>query len=96
MTLEFHILNGISHPQPSFISASKFPNMRSISKTLASMAHFKYDSAADALYITIRGTDITCTKQLTNDVILDHDKHGKVVGIEILNVRGNLRKAIKG
>ena len=70
--------------------------MRRISKTLTSRAHFKYDSAADVLYITIRGTDITCTKQLTNDVILDHDKHREVVGLEILDVRGNLHNAIEG
>jgi uncharacterized protein YuzE len=43
-----------------------------------------HDKNADALYITFRKGVITHTSKLRNHVIVDTDKNGNIIGIEIL------------
>jgi uncharacterized protein YuzE len=44
-----------------------------------------YSPEADALYIRLKETDIADTNELTYDIILDYDKDGNIIGIEILS-----------
>lgn len=45
--------------------------------------HYSHD--ADALYIRLKETDIKNTDGITEDIIMDYDKNGNVVGIEVLS-----------
>lgn len=44
-----------------------------------------YSHEADALYIRLKETDIANTDEITEDIIMDYDKDGNAVGIEILS-----------
>ena len=44
----------------------------------------EYSKDADALYITLNDNDIVESDEVTEDIIMDYDKGGNVVGIEIL------------
>ena len=48
------------------------------------------DKAADALYIRLQESAIVESEEVSPGVILDFDGDGRVVGIEILNVRQRL------
>ena len=48
------------------------------------------DEAADALYIRLEESAIVESEEVSPGVILDFDGDGRVVGIEILNVRQRL------
>ena len=48
------------------------------------------DAAADALYIRLEESAIVESEEVSPGVILDFDDGGRVVGIEILNVRQRL------
>jgi len=48
-----------------------------------------YDSLANALYIQIRDDFVSNTEQISDNTILDYDKDGNIVGIEILNPKQN-------
>jgi uncharacterized protein YuzE len=48
------------------------------------------DEAADALYIRLEESAIVESEEVRPGVILDFDEGGRVVGIEILNVRERL------
>ena len=48
------------------------------------------DEAADALYIRLEESAIVESEEVSPGVILDFDEGGRVVGIEILNVRERL------
>jgi len=48
------------------------------------------DEAADALYIRLQESAIVESEEVSPSVILDFDEDGRVVGIEILNVRQRL------
>lgn len=47
----------------------------------------RYDQDADALYITLKEGPITSTKEIDKNTIIDFDKDGEVIGIELLFVR---------
>jgi len=44
-----------------------------------------YDKSVDALYIEFKGSKSAKTLEKDDNVLVDFDKHGKVVGIEILH-----------
>lgn len=44
----------------------------------------EYSQDADALYITLKENDIAESDEVTDDIIMDYDENGNVVGIEIL------------
>jgi uncharacterized protein YuzE len=43
-----------------------------------------FDKKADAMYIYLRAKKVFKTKQVTDDTIVDMDKNGNVIGIELL------------
>ena len=45
----------------------------------------KYDSKAKALYLTLKKGTVASTIKLKDDVIVDVDKSGNVLGVELLN-----------
>ena len=45
-----------------------------------------FDKKADAMYIYLQTKKVFKTKQVTNDTIVDMDKEGNVIGIELLFV----------
>ncbi|MCX5905067.1 MAG: DUF2283 domain-containing protein [Proteobacteria bacterium] len=45
--------------------------------------HYSHD--ADALYIRLKEVPIESTDEITEDIIMDYDKSGNVIGIEILS-----------
>ena len=47
----------------------------------------RYDSDADAMYITLRDDEVDYTKEIDKNTILDFNKKGEVVGVEILFVK---------
>lgn len=47
----------------------------------------RYDPDADAMYITLRDGKVDCTKEIDKNTIIDLDKNGEVLGIEILFVK---------
>jgi uncharacterized protein YuzE len=51
------------------------------------------DEAADALYIRLEEPAIVVSEEVSPGVILDVDEDGRVVGIEMLNVRQRLPRA---
>jgi len=57
----------------------------------------KYDPDADAMYIRLREDEIDHTKEVEEDgdVILDFNKEGKIVGVEILFVKENNPNILK-
>jgi len=47
--------------------------------------NFKYDKETDSLLITFRHTGIVDTEEIRPGVIVDFDKEGAIVSLEILN-----------
>jgi len=43
-----------------------------------------FDKKADAMYIYLQNKKVFKTKQVTDDTIVDMDKNGNVIGIELL------------
>ncbi len=58
-----------------------------------------YDSDADAMYIYLdEEGKVNKTKEISKDILVDYDKDGKIIGIELLFVkekRPDLLKQIK-
>jgi uncharacterized protein YuzE len=44
-----------------------------------------YTQDDDALYIRLKENDIENSDEIADDIILDYDKNGNIVGIEILS-----------
>ena len=47
---------------------------------------FEYDPQADALYIRLAAGKVAETEEVCPGLILDYDKGGKILGIEMLDV----------
>ncbi len=45
----------------------------------------RYSKEADALYIRLKETEIGNSDEINEDMIIDYDRDGNVVAIEILN-----------
>jgi len=45
----------------------------------------EYSKEDDALYITLKEADVADTDELTEDIIIDYDIGGNIVGIEVLD-----------
>ncbi len=52
----------------------------------------KYDKNADALYITLKKGKVFNTLKLSDRLIVDLDKKGNTLGIEILDTKNQLEK----
>ena len=46
----------------------------------------EFDPVADAAYFEISSSDVEVTKEIEPGIIVDYDKDGHIVGIEVLSV----------
>ena len=51
---------------------------------------FKYDKTIDALYINLSNGAYKHSKKVTDDILVDVDDTGKVIGLEILHATENI------
>jgi len=56
------------------------------------MVRIEYDSKADAMYIWLRKARYEISEELAENVIIDLDKRGRIIGIEVLDASKNLGK----
>jgi uncharacterized protein YuzE len=56
------------------------------------MVQVEYDKKADAMYIWLRKAKYDISEELAENVILDLDKNGRIIGIEVLGASKNLGK----
>lgn len=50
----------------------------------------RYDSKVDAMYIKLADGNYDTTRKITDSILVDEDKSGKVLGIEILDAKANI------
>jgi uncharacterized protein YuzE len=53
----------------------------------------EYDAAADAAYIRFSSEPVLETEEVSQGIMLDYDRDGRIVGLEVLNARANLPAA---
>jgi len=58
------------------------------------MVRIEYDSKADAMYIWLRKARYEISEELAENVVIDLDKRGRIIGIEILDASKNLGKQL--
>lgn len=58
------------------------------------MVRVEYDSKVDAMYIWLRKTKYEISEELAENVMIDLDKDGRIIGIEILDATKNLGKEL--
>jgi len=58
------------------------------------MVRVEYDSKADAMYIWLRKAKYDISEELAANVIIDLDKNGRIIGIEVLDASKNLGKEL--
>ena len=46
----------------------------------------EFDPVADAAYFEISSAEVEATKEIEPGIIVDYDKEGHVVGVEVLSV----------
>ena len=47
----------------------------------------RYDPDADAMYLTLRKDKVARTKEIDENTVIDFNKSGQVIGVEILFVK---------
>lgn len=55
----------------------------------------RYDPDADAMYIRLDDGKVETTREIDDNTILDYDKSGNLVGIEILFVKERMPHLLK-
>lgn len=50
----------------------------------------RYDSKVDAMYIELAKGRYDATRKITDSILVDEDKNGKVLAIEILDATENI------
>jgi uncharacterized protein YuzE len=58
------------------------------------MVRVEYDHKADAMYIWLRKAKYDVSKELAENVVLDLDKNGRIIDIEVLGASKNLGKEL--
>ena len=53
-----------------------------------------YDKEADALYIKLKEYAVDKTKEVDKNLIVDYDKAGEIIGIEILFVKERMPRLL--
>ncbi len=51
-----------------------------------------FDKEADAVYIEFSSEEFASNKKIDSNTIIDLDKEGKIIGIELLNVSKRISK----
>lgn len=54
----------------------------------------EYDPAADAAYIRFSSEPVLESEEISQGIVLDYDRDGHIVGMEVLNARTNLPPAV--
>lgn len=54
----------------------------------------EYDPAADAAYIRFSSEPVLESEEVSQGIVLDYDRDGHIVGMEVLNARTNLPAAV--
>lgn len=55
-----------------------------------------YDPKSDSLFLELAKGNYERSKKISDDVLVDFDKKGKVLGIEILAAKENIKSFIPG
>ena len=63
-------------------------------ETVTLMVRVEYDQKADAMYIWLRKAKYDISEELAENVVLDLDKNGRIIGIEVLDASKNLGKEL--
>jgi uncharacterized protein YuzE len=63
-------------------------------ETVTLMVRVEYDKRADAMYIWLRKAKYDVSEELAENVVLDLDKNGRIIGIEVLDASKNLGKEL--
>jgi len=58
------------------------------------MVSVEYDPEANAIYIRIKKGEVEVSEPLSDDIIVDLDKNGEVLGIEILLPKSDIVKKL--
>ena len=58
------------------------------------MVRVEYDKRADAMYIWLRKAKYDVSEELAENVVLDLDRKGRIIGIEVLDASKNLGKEL--
>ena len=58
------------------------------------MVSVEYDPEANAIYIRIKKGEVETSEPLSDDIIVDLDKNGEVLGIEILLPKSDVVKKL--
>jgi uncharacterized protein YuzE len=58
------------------------------------MVQVEYDRKADAMYIWLRKAKYDISEELAENVVIDLDKNGRIIGIEVLGASKNLGKEL--
>jgi len=58
------------------------------------MVRVEYDEKADAMYIWLRKAKYDVSEELAENVVIDLDKKGRIIGIEVLGASKNLGKEL--
>ena len=58
------------------------------------MVRVEYDQKADAMYIWLRKAKYDISEELAENVVIDLDKNGRIIGIEVLDASKNLGKEL--
>jgi uncharacterized protein YuzE len=58
------------------------------------MVSVEFDPEANAIYIRIKRGEIEVSEPLSDDIIVDLDKNGEVLGIEVLLPKSDIVKRI--
>ncbi len=58
------------------------------------MVRVEYDSKVDAMYIWLRKARYEISEELAENVVIDLDKDGRIIGIEILDAAKKLGKEL--
>jgi uncharacterized protein YuzE len=58
------------------------------------MVRVKYNEKSDAMYIWLRKAKYDISEELAENVIMDLDKRGRIIGIEVLDASKNIGKEL--
>ena len=58
------------------------------------MVKVEYNRKADAMYIWVRKGKYDVSEELAENVLIDLDKNGRIIGIEVLNASKNLGESL--
>ena len=58
------------------------------------MVRVEYDQKADAMYIWLRKAKTDISEELAENVVIDLDKNGRIISIEVLDTSKNLEKEL--